>query len=98
MAWAIFGVCVAVCLICLANDNYYSMAPIFGAVVFGFAALAVGVWMLGLHYDRATCHSWAKKTERPTKFAYYNAFAWECLTQAHDGKWVPKEQIGDYNK
>lgn len=84
---------------------YFGM-DYYGPSLPGMLGILVGVIMIllpwGIFADysaqRSSCHGYAKQTGRPTKWATYNVVSWECLTKAHDGKWIPVSQVGDYNK
>lgn len=84
---------------CFLQDDYgISIVGFIGSFICMIGLVCLIAWKVSLHYDRVTCHAWAQKTGRETRFAYYNTFNWECLARAHDGKWVPTKQIGDFNK
>jgi hypothetical protein len=105
--WSIIGLSLVAMLGCVVRSVYYAgsystegraILYAIGAVIFFICLFGWVVGGIVYKVDKSTCHVYANKTERPTKFVSYNLVTWDCLTKAHDGRWIPTSQIGDYNK
>jgi hypothetical protein len=62
--------------------------------VTAFAVVALfSIRAITLHYDEAACHSFAKQSNRTTKFVSYTYWHWDCLTPTSDGKWISVDNL-----
>lgn len=88
------------------GDGYYGMWDgqwVATAAAGGVLTAAFGLFLLILplsyYADKANCRGYAHATSRPTRFRVTSGWGqWDCFTPAHDGRWVPTDKIGDYNK
>ncbi len=60
--------------------------------------LVFGIRAISLHYARASCNSYAKRTGQTVKFVTLPAWSTACLVRVKSGKWIPNDQIGNYNQ
>lgn len=69
------------------------MAAVMVGVVAFVAVIVVGIRYAGHHVDTGACHTFGVQTERTVKFVDYSWWTWDCLTPAHDGKWISVENL-----
>lgn len=62
------------------------------------AAIALPIRQVSHHYDKDRCRSYAKETERVTKFVDYHFWGWDCLTKTSDGLWVSTDNAFQVTK
>jgi hypothetical protein len=97
---AVFAVLLAGCIWWLIKMDVFGpvFIPFMLAVICGFCLLGCIIYPIAYVADRSNCRAWSHNTGRPVKFVRYPSLSYECLTQTHDGKWINKDRIGDYNK
>jgi hypothetical protein len=65
-----------------------------GILIAGVMLLVLG---LGRHYGRINCHQFGATSGYNTRFVIYSKFdSGECLVQQKDGKWIPRDQLRDF--
>ena len=60
--------------------------------------LVFGIRMITLHYNRVGCESYGRKTHQVVRFVTLPAWSTACLVRVKSGKWIPNDQIGNYNQ
>jgi hypothetical protein len=79
------------------RGQYVLLAAVFATLSLASILVAIIV-PANKAYDGNVCRNWSKQTGRETRFVTYNVFAWDCLTLSRDGKWIPIDSYGDYNR
>jgi hypothetical protein len=100
MPWLWFLLCVGGLLVAVAMmifDGLEHAAVFIFAIVLGFASIFAGAMLTVNAIQRqqtvASCRAWGEQNNRPTRFASYTWWTYECITPDGHGRWVPTTQI-----
>jgi hypothetical protein len=101
LIWVGAVVSIILCTICLViaseYNSGYDLFGMLGTILFGCAALfciiSGTVCTIGPRVEKSNCIKFGVQSNREVKFVRYNYFTWECLTLAHDNRWVPINNV-----